>query len=306
MSVRLDVVTYAGWKNCLRLRTGRVELVVTTEVGPRVIRCGRPGGPNLFKEYAEQRGQTGGAGWRIYGGHRLWHAPEVNPRTYAPDNGPVAWDWRGGTLTLRQPVEATTGIAKEIRLTPDATGLIELRHRLINRNPWEVELAPWCLTVMAPGGRAIFPQEPFIPHTKHLLPARPLVLWHYTDMADPRWTWGSKFIQLRQDPKRAAPQKVGLFIRDGWAAYTRRGQVFIKRFPARIEQAHADFGCNAETFTNGDMLEVESVGALARIPAGGHVDHIERWGLFAARVGGSESEIAARLLPLVRRVPAVK
>lgn len=306
MSVRLDVVTYAGWRNCLRLTAGPVELVVTTEVGPRVIRCGLRGKPNLFKEYAEQHGQTGGDGWRIYGGHRLWHAPEVKPRTYAPDNEPVTWTWKGGTLTLSQPVEPTTGIEKQIRITPAANGLIDLQHRLINRNPWEIELAPWCLTVMAPGGRAVFPQEPFMPHTQHLLPARPMVLWHYTDMADPRWTWGRQFIQLRQDATAQAPQKVGLFIRDGWAAYTLRGQVFIKRFPARLDQPHADFGCNAETFTNADMLEVESVGALARIPAGGYVDHAERWGIFAARVGGTESQIEAGLLPLVRRVPGVK
>jgi hypothetical protein len=305
MSVRMDVVTYAGWKNCIRLTAGKVELVITTAVGPRVIRCGLRGGPNLFKEYAEQRGQSGGASWRIYGGHRLWHAPEVSPRTYAPDNGPVAWDWKGGTLTLDQPVEPSTGIEKQIRITPAASGLIELRHRLVNRNPWEIELAPWCLTVMAPGGRAIFPQEKFIPHTEHLLPARPLVLWHYTDMADPRWTWGAKFIQLRQDPKRPAPQKVGLFIRDGWAAYTLRGQVFIKRFPARIGAPHADFGCNAETFTNGEMLEVESVGALARLAAGGQVEQVERWGVFAARVGATERAIETGIPALVRRIPAV-
>lgn len=305
MSVRMDVVTYAGWKNCIRLTAGKVELVITTEVGPRVIRCGLQGGPNLFKEYAEQRGQTGGAGWRIYGGHRLWHAPEVSPRTYAPDNGPVAWSWKGGTLTLDQPVEPSTGIEKQIRITPSTNGLIELKHRLINRNPWEIELAPWCLTVMAPGGRAIFPQEKFIPHTEHLLPARPLVLWHYTDMADPRWTWGAQYIQLRQDPNRPAPQKVGLFIRDGWAAYTLRGHVFIKRFPARIDAPHADFGCNAETFTNGEMLEVESLGALARLAAGGKVEQVERWGVFAARVGATERAIETAIPALVRRIPAV-
>ena len=30
----------------------------------------------LFKEYDEQMGKTGGDEWRIYGGHRLWIAPE--------------------------------------------------------------------------------------------------------------------------------------------------------------------------------------------------------------------------------------
>ena len=31
-----------------------------------------------------EKGKTGGSEWHIYGGHRLWHAPEVMPRTYYP------------------------------------------------------------------------------------------------------------------------------------------------------------------------------------------------------------------------------
>ena len=86
MSVRMEVVTYAGWKNCLRLTAGRVELVVTTDVGPRIIRLGFVGGQNLFHVYPETAGKTGDKAWQNYGGHRLWHAPEVAPRTYWPDN----------------------------------------------------------------------------------------------------------------------------------------------------------------------------------------------------------------------------
>jgi len=306
MDIRMELTTYAGWQDCIRLAAGPAELVVTTAVGPRVIRYGFRGGPNFFKEYPEQRGLSGGAEWRIYGGHRLWHAPEARPRTYAPDNEPVAWSWRGGALTLRPAAEASTGVRKEIRIVPRPNGQVALEHRLINEGCWEVELAPWCLTVMAPGGRAVFPQERFIAHCDHLLPARPLALWHYTDMSDPRWTWGRSFIQLRQDPRRAAPQKIGLFIRDGWAAYLRGGGVFIKRFSARADAPHADYGCNAETFTNSDMLEIESLGATVRLPPGGAVKHVEHWGLFKERIGATEKSLGQKLLPLVRRVAAVK
>jgi len=33
----VDVIEYRGWKNNLRLTNGDVELVVTLDVGPRVI-----------------------------------------------------------------------------------------------------------------------------------------------------------------------------------------------------------------------------------------------------------------------------
>jgi len=159
-----EKVRYGGWQNCIRLSNGQIEIIVTTDVGPRVIRCGFVGGQNLFHEVKEELGKTGGSEWRPYGGHRLWHAPEQMPRTYAPDNGPVQYAWDGKTLTLTQPVEPSTGIQKqmEITLSPDSNHL-ELVHRLINKNLWDIEAAPWCLTVMAPGGRAIFPQEPYIP-----------------------------------------------------------------------------------------------------------------------------------------------
>ena len=108
--MKLQKTPYGGWKNCIRLTNAEIELIATTDVGPRVIRLGFIGGQNLFKEWKDQLGKTGSDKWVIYGGHRLWHAPEVMPRTYAPDNGPVeyAWDGISGTRPFRRLAEATT------------------------------------------------------------------------------------------------------------------------------------------------------------------------------------------------------
>ncbi|MDP8214012.1 MAG: hypothetical protein RAO92_03640 [Candidatus Euphemobacter frigidus] len=81
-AVRIEKFTCGGWKNCLRLTNGLVEVVVTTDVGPRVIRYGFSDAPNMFCEVEKDRGRIGGDEWRMYGGHRLWHSPEDNPRTY--------------------------------------------------------------------------------------------------------------------------------------------------------------------------------------------------------------------------------
>src|ERR1051325_10946729 len=218
--MKMETIPYGGWKNCIRLSNGRIELVATTEVGPRVIRLGFVGGQNLFKEWKDHLGKTWGDTWTLYGGHRLWHAPEVQPRTYQPDNAPVLHLWDGQRLRLTQPVESTTGIRKELEITlaGDANHVTVL-HRLTNQGQWPVELAPWALSVLNGGGRAIFPQEPSRPHAEQLLPVRPLVLWGYTDMRDPRWIWGTKYIQLRNDPARNTAQKLGLMNTPGWAAY---------------------------------------------------------------------------------------
>ncbi len=299
--VTMEQVEYGGWPNCVRLSNGEIELVATTDVGPRVIRLGFVNGQNLFKEFEDQLGKTGSEDWCIYGGHRLWHAPEEKPRTYGADNGPVTHEWNGGTLRLTQPTEAATGIQKQIEITLDPeANHVKVEHRLTNRNLWDVELAPWALTVMSAGGRGIFPQEPYISHTEHLLPARPLVLWHYTNMADPRWIWGQKYIQLKQDPNATTPQKVGFRNAVGWAAYVLNGEVFVKRFGLKAGGVYGDMGCNTETFTNEAMLEVESVGPMTKLGAdGGHVEHVEHWFLFKADIAEDEASIDQNLLPLI-------
>lgn len=299
----MEIVRYGGWPNCVRLTNWEIELVATTDVGPRIIRFGFVGGPNLFKEYPDQLGRIGGSEWRAYGGHRFWHAPEVQPRTYWPDNGPVEHDFDGKTLALRQSIEATTGLVKEIDITLDAgENRVTLVHRLINRNLWAIETSPWCLSVMAPGGRAIVPQEPFRPQPEALLPARPLVLWHYTDMADPRWTWGTRYIQLRQDPARESMQKVGMLNTLGWAAYALGDQVFIKRYGFDVFASYPDFECNTEIFANGEMLEVETLGPLRKLAPDASVSHTEHWYLARATVGETEDAIDAALLPLIKPI----
>ena len=295
----MEIVEYGGWPNCIRLSNGEIELVATTDVGPRIIRLGFVGEQNLFHNYADALGRTGDPEWHNYGGHRLWAAPEAKPRTYTPDNGPVEHSWDGKTLTLRS-LDEPNGLEKEIRVTlaPGAPR-VEVLHRITNRSPWAVELAAWALSVMAQGGRAICPQEDFAPHSEVLTPARPLVLWPYTNMSDPRWTWGTRYIQLRQDPKGTGPQKAGMLNSKGWAAYLLGGDAFIKHYPCDPAATYADMGSNTEMYTDPDILEVETLGPLTSLDPGAHLDHVESWLVAKVDCGSSDAEIDAKLLPLV-------
>lgn len=278
-SMAAECLPYGGWKHCVRLSDGTTELIVTTDVGPRIIRYGFVGGQNFMKEYPAQLGKRGGTSWRIFGGHRLWTAPEERKRTYAPDNTPVEWSWKKQVLTVRKPADESTGIAKEMRIRFDEGGYVHIRHRITNDGRRAVECAPWALTVMAPGGEAVFPMEPFAPHPKALLPVRSLVLWSYTDMSDPRWTWGRRDIRLRQDAGAKSPQKVGFLSRQGWMAYLLNREVFIKRHPFIPGAVYPDMGCNVETFTNDEMLELESLGPMINLLPGRHAEHAEQWRL---------------------------
>ena len=279
-AVKIETVEYKGWKNNLKLSNGAVELIITLDVEPRVIRYGYAGGANVFKEFDGQLGKTGEKEWRIRGGHRLWHAPEDLKRTYELDNSPVEWSrLKDGSVRLRQKVEPLTGIQKEMDIALDATGsAVRVVHRLRNTRRREIELAPWALTVMAPGGGAIIPLPPKTPHPQGLLPNQQMILWPYTDLSDKRWTWGARYIVLRHDAQQG-PTKIGLAHKLGWVAYLNGGVLFVKALPYTEGRRYPDNGCNFETFTNQDFLEVESLGPLARIAPGQSIEHVERWWL---------------------------
>lgn len=82
-------IAYKGWENNICLSNGQLEVVATLDVGPRLLRFAFKDAVNVLKEFPEQLGGVHETEWQIRGGHRLWHAPEAKPRTYALDNSPV-------------------------------------------------------------------------------------------------------------------------------------------------------------------------------------------------------------------------
>jgi len=301
--VKIEKTQYRGWSNCYRISNGEVELVVTTDVGPRIIRYALVGGQNLFKEFDDQMGKSGEATWQPRGGHRLWISPEDAVLSYALDNAPVHVEKKGDAMELTESVEKETGLEKRmiVKLAPTGSA-VEVIHRITNRAAKGREFAPWSLTMMAQGGVAIIAFPPRGTHPKDLPPTNPLVMWPYTDFSDPRWQFTRKYLLLRQDPKNANPQKTGLFNRDTVAAYLLGSDLFIKRSMARDARHQPDFGCSLETFTNDQFLELETLGVLGNVPPGAAVEHTEHWGLYRniKIPSWSDAEIDRALLPLLK------
>jgi hypothetical protein len=223
----------------------------------------------------------GGDEFRLYGGHRLWHAPESLERTYCPDNAPVTLETGVDGIHLMQPTEAKTGIQKEMVISiPPTDAHVRIVHRLWNRNLWPVELAAWALTVMSPGGTAVIPLPPRIPYPEGLLPSSRLIFWPYTEFTDRRWRWGRKYVMLQQDSAQPTPQKLGASVPDGWMAYARNDHLFVKAFGYVVGATYPDLGSSAETFADGRMLELETLSPVARVEPGGAIEHVEQWSLW--------------------------
>jgi len=297
----MEIVKYNGWKNCVRLSNGKVEAIITTDVGPRIMRFAFIKGKNLFAELPGQQGKSGEKNWMIRGGHRLWMAPEDRVKTYELDNSPVpVQEIMHGILTL-QPAGPHLGIARsmEITLSPGANA-VKIIHTLTNKSGKSVEVAPWALSAMAIGGTAVIPLPKKISHTKRLTHNQSWSLWGYTHLGDPRWTFGERYILFRQD-KRLGPNKLGMAHKEGWVAYMLGDILFVKKFKHIEGAEYPDGGMNFETFSNEQILELESIGPLVKLAPGKNISHVEEWSLHKGLPKcRTEKDIDRHILPRVR------
>ena len=275
----MEMVKFNGWKNNVRLSNKEVELIVTKDVGPRVIRFGFIGERNVFAEYKDQQGKAREKEWKIRGGHRLWIAPEEQPKTYELDNGTVEIERTKEGIKTTQTTGPLSGVQKTMEISlARKTNNVKIVHFLKNMKRKPVTVAPWALTVMAPGGMEIVPLPQKMPHTESLTHNQRWSLWAYTDLGDPRLAYASRYVFFRQDAKRG-PNKIGIAHREGWAGYLIDDYLFVKRFKWIDGVTYPDGGCNFETFSNEDMLEVESLGPLVTLEPGQTTLHEERWSL---------------------------
>ncbi len=296
--VTIKKVEYKGWKNCLEISNGIVELIATTDVGPRIIRFGFAGSENELVEFPDDIGMTGGDQYMFFGGHRLWHSPEHPVRTYSPDNSKVAWKKKKYGVVLTQDVEPATQLRKEIEisLTPDSSR-VSLLHRLTNEGPWDIELALWSITMMAPGGTEIIPLNTT---ETGLLANGNMSLWPYTKLNDKRVHWGESYILLSQDKKATSAFKIGLSNEAGWAAYANHGHLFVKQYEEDGDMEYPDNNCSYETYTNERFLEMESLSPLVLLGNGETAEHIETWSLYDnVEKPKNEKDIGSSITPLI-------
>ncbi len=269
-------IDYRGGE-ALLFATRALEFVVTTSVGPRVVSLRSTAGKarNLFLEFPPNEPRANG--YLLRGGHRLWHSPEHIVRTYQPDDEALAVSLLPKGVALTQPVEERTGIVKAMALEVLGDATIKVTHTLTNRGLWAVECAPWALTMLRPGGYGVLPLLPKGDHSSgDLLPNYALVPWTYTDLTLPVWQMHRDFIgiDVAQAPHA---QKLGITNYPGWSAYWNQGTTFVKYAPVLAGATYPDLGCAFEAFTNGALIELETLGRLARLAPGESASHVEYW-----------------------------
>ncbi len=260
------------------LKNDQLSVEFLADAGPRIVRVSAFGKENLFADIPTSVGTPYG-NFYYRGGHRLWLAPEVMPCTYIPDNDGLSIEELIDGVRLIGKTEAGTGITKiiEIYVSPNQS-TVALKHILRNDGHSPIELAPWTLTMFKLGGTVLLPQPVGNADSNGLLNNRILALWSYTRINDPRLVLRDDFILIHASTN-ASPLKMGYFNPHGWMAYWFKGILFCKKFDVCATETFPDGGCNTESFCNDQFVELESLGALVKLKAGGSVNFTENWEL---------------------------
>ena len=275
--MRVETRQYKHFGACIWLQNGVWELGIPLCFGARIIYFSLAGKENVFYEQPEDAAYlTTPEGWRIYGGTRLWLAPENEHALYAPERRPVDVAWRGETLVITQLEDVNLHAVKQIEICEtDDKHSVRLTYRIRNVGSEALVGAPWAVSAMREGGVLTVP----FGAERDAITAKPervLSLWNNTAMNDPRLRFGCEMVEISQ---RAQDEyfKIGLLCRSGEARYTLSDQVFTKTFPTYPGAAYPDGGVNLEVYACRWMLEFETLAPLQTILPGQAAEHVECW-----------------------------
>jgi len=287
----------------IKISNGILDLVCPLDFGPRILFFGFSGGPNEF--YLNQHDLDSfkaDDNFRLYGGHRVWTAPENLKTTYLPDNHAIEWEQKGQSVIIRTSVAAESVIAKEIEINLHPTAArVALSYRITNRGDWALTYAPWALSVMEAGGTAILPLPPRGPHPLNLLPTGSLVFWPYTDFSDPRWQSGYQYVRIQHQENPRQPFKIGLSAEHAWLAYANNSNLFYKESPVIAGANYPDRGTQSQVYSDGNFTELETLGPLELVQPGGSLTHKETWALLDnITVPKNDGDINSLILPKLK------
>lgn len=323
--VIIEKTAFEGWNHCYRTSNGEVELIAVADVGPRILRFGYVGDANLFGVLSGGGEKIDNKVWNIFGGHRLWVAPESYKGTYYPDNYAVDARMEGNTLILTSPIEVwdenlrnslnyeeiqknandlefrkKLGFQKQMEIRMDENGAVTIMHRITNCGLDTQRIAAWALSVMARGGLGVVPNPPFHPHgSEYLLPQRAIMTWSYTSLDDSRLKFSPKYVSVRQDPDKDAPFKIGFSSTEGWAAYALKDRLFVKTMDYYKDREYPDVGSSVEIYVSKDIMEIETLAPLVTLQSGEFTTHRECWRLYKIAPISQEPNRIEEMLKLV-------
>lgn len=273
------------------LERDSLEIGLSLNYGPRISLLRYQGGPNLMVQMPEPALPED---WAVYGGHRVWAAPEHPVRSYWPDNSPPLVQKDGDTKVSAWNVDGS-GLRRTVGIEMLDAGSCLVRNEITNFGEESQVLASWGITSLIPGGIGLMP---FGSCGKGLNPNRQLAFWPYTQIKDPSIEEFDCMICVDQQ-KLTGKFKIGTWHEAGWLAYLVQDWLFVKRSEARQPGNYPDLNSNLEIYGDLDMLELETLAPLTNLEPGESMAHTEQWWLRQVASSKDKTERLEMALDLV-------
>lgn len=269
--MKIEQIAYGNWGDALSLVNNDMELVVVTEIGPRIMSFKKGDGPNVLFEGIDV--DFGRGDWRLYGGHRFWISPEAE-HAFIADNEPCEVETVGNTVRVFQRPDYN-GLQKILEITPSPlTGGFIVNHILRNVGTLLYQGALWVLTCVQPS-RVLAPWGAGTTAWKSNM-VRYWATWdgHHTNVASPQWKLTNDYVMVEPTGEEG---KIGLYSEEGYLANLRDDATFIKTYDPIVEGQYPDGGCNVELYTCKHFIEMETLSPNYVFHPGREYTHTEHW-----------------------------
>ena len=264
------------WGKVLWLQNAGIEIGVALEFGIRIVHLSCEGMENLYYVQPNDLSDNFTSGdWRVYGGHRLWMAPE-SEKSYCPsENAPIHYTVLENGAELVQDTEPLLQIGKKLTITFQEDGGVALDHEITNRSSETITGASWGVNTLDGGGVAKinFNGE------RGYNPKRVVSLWGLTNLHDPRVKFEKDSVTATHMAEITDYFKIGLYVTPGEAVLTNKGQEMTINFASEPMNAYMDGGCNFELYMCSRFMELETLGTRTDIRPGECASHREVWHL---------------------------
>jgi len=298
MAAKISYVdSYKHYGKCVKLENDEIEVLVTAEVGPRIIYFAAKGGENLFFNddndanvdrspfLKELFGEE--AEYHFYGGHRMWLAPQYQVHTESPDNEPCEVEIIGNAVTLTCPEAKVIGFISSMKVEiDDNKPEIKVTCSFTNTSDEPKKNAVWQITQCPNGGVGFYPflppfkmRKPFNEMTladfsQPILPSTSLVMF-LGSLADPRLKIDDDYITLSTSNEKQRPIKIGMPQKQGFAMFANKGYMLRFDFEHKPYGEYTDYSCSFESYTSPAFTEVEVLGELLEYKKGETISHTE-------------------------------
>jgi len=271
--MRIDVTSWGPWQRAYRLTDANVEMIVVTEIGPRIVALRVNDQPNVL---FQDQGAIGRGDWRIYGGHRIWMAPETEA-SYAPDNQPCTVTVDDDALVVEAPIDPWSKLQKVLVISA-AGGVFSVRNIMRNTGVMLATGAVWALTCVRPDAKVFFPWGR--PGNWRMKKICYWTSWcggaQGSQVQSPQWHPTEELFIIEPTGEVG---KVGTNGEEGWlgAIFPAATTTFYKQFVRQEGATYLDDGCAIQSYTCKDFIEMETLSPHAVINPGEELAHEELW-----------------------------